>query len=121
MISGSAAIWFFVLGGVTSLLSLQFLFPRWYSRQFNKIEVGEPPTVFYAMQAGLAITIQGLLLVWAGFDPALRVPVAVLVGAGKLVFVATILIHLRWFPGLAVSAVFDAAAVAVLGAFLLGW
>jgi len=121
MITSSASLWFFVLGGITSLLALQFLVPRWYSRQFNKIELADAPSVFYAMQAGLAIAVQGGLLVWAGFDPALRVPTAALVGGGKLVFVATIFVHLRWFPGLLVSAVVDLIGVGVLGAYLLGW
>lgn len=120
MVSSTISVWFFVFGGLTSLLALQFLFPRWYSRAFNKIEA-EGAGVFYARQAGLAIAVQGLLLIWAGFDPSLRVPVAVLVSVGKAAFVVTILLHLRKYPGLLVSAVVDAVAVAVLGAFLLGW
>lgn len=120
MISNTIALWFFVFGGLTTLLSLQFLFPRWYSRSFNKIEADDP-ALFYARQAGLAIAVQGLLMIWAGFDPALRLPTAILTGAGKAVFVVTVLLYLRKYPGLLISAIVDSFTVAVLAAFLLGF
>ena len=120
MITGSIGIWFFVFGGLTTMLSLQFLFPNWYSRSFNKIEAGDDPALFYARQAGLAIAVQGVLMIWAGFDPALRLPTAVLAGTGKAVFVVTVLLYLRKFPGLLISAVVDSLAVVVLTLFLLG-
>jgi len=119
MISGSIDLWLYLFGAITSLLALQLLFPKWYSSRFNKIEA-DGPALFYARQAGLAIAVQGALMIWAALDPSLRVPTAALVVAGKAAFIVTILLHLRRYPGLLVSAIVDTLAVAVLGAFLLG-
>lgn len=112
--------WLFVLGGVTCLLALQFLFPRWYTTRFNGI-VADGAAILYARQAGLAIAVQGALLIWAGLDPHLRVPTAVLVGTGKLIFVSTALVHQKTYPSLRLSALVDSVAVAVLVSFLGGW
>ena len=121
MIHETIAYWLFAFGGITALLAAQFLLPAWYSRTFNKIDVEPGPTNFYARQAGLAIAVQGALLVWASFDPALRLASVVLVGFGKALFVGTIVLHLRKYPGLLVSAVIDALAVLVFAGYLLGW
>ena len=120
MIHSSIAVWLFALGGVTSLLAVQFVAPQWYARTFNKISDLNGSGLFYARQAGLAIAVQGALLVWAGFDPSIRLPVAVAVASGKLAFVITILVQRKELPGLLFSAVVDGAAVVVLGLYLAG-
>jgi hypothetical protein len=120
MITDHIDLWLFAFGGVTSLLALQLLFPKWYTSRFNKIDAAGP-ALLYARQAGLAIAVQGALMIWAGLDPHLRVPTAVLVGVGKAIFVVTAVLHRKTYPGLRVSALVDTIAVVVLAAFLGGW
>lgn len=119
MIAAHIDLWFFVFGGITSLLALQLLFPRWYTSRFNAI-AADGPALFYARQAGLAIAMQGVLMLWAGVDPSLRQAAATLAVIGKASFVVTVLFHMRRYPGLRLSALVDTLAVAVFGAFLGG-
>ena len=108
-----------VFGIVTGLMAFQFLFPRWYSTTFNKLEASSVETKFYASQAGLAIAVQGALLFYAGFHPSIRDVVILFVGSGKLVFATYLWINLKRLPGMLVTAIIDSLAVFLFAAYLL--
>lgn len=106
-------------GAVTALLALQFLFPRWYSHTFNGAPISTAPEVFYARQGGLAIAVQGALLIVAAFVVEIRMTALVLVGLGKLVFVLYLWLNIKNLKGLLVTALVDSVAVLAFVALLL--
>ena len=121
MITHSITLLLFVFGGLTALPLIQAIAPRYYSRVFNKLGELDDTTIFYARQAGLAIASIGALLIWAGFDPAIRLPVIVVAIAGKTVFSASIYFNLKKYPGLLSTALVDTIAVLVFALYLAGW
>lgn len=109
-----------VTGLATASLLFQFLSPRTALKLFNGLDVGDELTLFFARAAGLAVTSLGLLLVWAAFVPALRLPVLLIAVLGKSLFVVTIIRHWNLVgKGFALTAVFDSLCVVLYSAYLL--
>lgn len=99
------------VGLVTALLALQFVFPRWYAAHFNGFQLNSSAEIFYARQAGLAIAVQGGLLIVAAFVQEIRLAVIGLVGLGKLVFIIFLWFNIGRLRGLVVTAIVDTIAV----------
>jgi hypothetical protein len=61
----------------------------------------------------MAIFITGLLLIWAGCDPAIRKPVLICVALNKAVFVGMLLFDYKkeYFRSFALTIAFDAVAL----------
>lgn len=120
MITENISILLIIFGSITSLMFLQLLFPRYYARTSNKISHLDGTAVFFAREAGVAITSIGALLIWAGLDPSIRFPIVLVATIGKLIFVITILSNFKEFPGLLMTAIIDILAVVVFTLYLLG-
>lgn len=114
--------WILIITGLaTASLLLQFLAPAWAVRALNGLEVSDARELFFARIAGLAIGSIGLLLLWAAWDPALRSAVLSVALLGKLGFVAVIAARPAALgSGFYLSAGFDAVAIALYAAYLLG-
>lgn len=124
MIQDHIEIILYVTGAVTGSMWLQFLAPQAILRSFNGLEVSDPLALFFARVSGLVIGLLGVLLIWAGINPALRVPVVTICMLGKAVFVATALSRFgdRDFArGHLLTVIFDSVCVLLYLAFLLGF
>ncbi len=111
----------FVTGAITASMLLQFLAPRPILSSFFGLDVEDEVTLFFARTAALPVALMGVLLVWAGFEPALRTPVMVVVLAGKAAFVASILVDWSTLGrGYGLTVAFDSICVALYAAYLIG-
>lgn len=111
----------FVTGTVTASMLLQFLAPRPVLKSFFGLEVSDEVTLFFARTQALPVALMGVLLIWAGLEPAMRTPVLVVALLGKAAFVAAILSKFRDFArGYLLTAVFDSVCVVLYAAYLLG-
>ena len=111
----------FVSGTLTASMLSLFLAPRAALKAFNGLEVDDEVALFFARSSGLPVGLMGVLLLWAGFEPALRVPIVAVALIGKALFVASILTtfreHARRYR---LTLVVDSACVLVFAAYLLG-
>ena len=69
MIQANIQIVLFVTGGITASMLLQYLAPTRMLRVGNQLQVEDPVALFFARAAGLAIGLQGALLIWAASIP----------------------------------------------------
>ena len=93
MIHDNIQIILYVTGTITASMLLQFVAPARMLKVGNQLEVSDPVALFFARAAGLAIGLQGALLIWAAADPALRIPVVTVVAIGKTGFIGTVLLQ----------------------------
>jgi hypothetical protein len=122
MIAEHISLILYVLGGATSLMLLQFLAPRSYLRIFHKLTVEEPHALFFARHWGLVIGLFGVLLIWAGHDPAIRTPIVATAALGKAALVVMILANRKSFTrGYLHVAAFDAVCSVIFVLYLAGW
>ena len=114
--------WVLVAAGVLTFTMIQAVFaPRATMRAF----FGEAPESAVAdllmRNWGALVAAGGVLLIYAAFNPAIRPPVLIYVGAGKLVFIALVLMQggafLRKQAGIAI--IVDGVMVALFAAYLL--
>ena len=121
MIQANIQIVLFVTGGITASMLLQYLAPARMLRVGNQLQVEDPVALFFARAAGLAIGLQGALLIWAAVDPTLRIPVVTIVAIGKAGFIATVLMQPESISkGYRLTVAFDAACVLIYLLFLFG-
>lgn len=121
MIQANIQIVLLVTGAITASMLLQYLSPAQMLKVGNQLDVSDPVALFFARAAGLAIGLQGALLIWAALDPALRVPVVTIVAIGKAGFIATVLLQSKSIAkGYTLTVVFDTACVLTYLAFLVG-
>jgi hypothetical protein len=122
MIHDNIQIILYVTGTITASMLLQFVAPARMLKVGNQLEVSDPVALFFARAAGLAIGLQGALLIWAAVDPALRIPVVTVVAIGKTGFIGTVLLQSKSISkGYVLTMVFDTACVLAYVAFLLGF
>ena len=93
MIHDNIQIILYVTGTITASMLLQFVAPARMLKVGNQLEVSDPVALFFARAAGLAVGLQGALLIWAAVDPALRIPVVTVVAIGKSGFIGTVLLQ----------------------------
>lgn len=114
--------WVLVAAGVLTFTMIQAVFaPRATMRAFFG-EAPESPVADLLMRNwGALVAAGGVLLIYAAFNPAIRPPVLIYVGAGKLVFIALVLMQggafLRKQAGIAI--IVDGVMVALFAAYLL--
>ncbi|HOE17085.1 MAG TPA: hypothetical protein PK344_06675 [Syntrophorhabdaceae bacterium] len=124
MISNNITIILYVTGIITASMLGVFLAPRLVFAKTLRVDVayGGLPEVI-ERHWGMGIFITGLLLIWAGYDPAIRKPVLACVGLNKAVFVAMLLFDFKhkYVRNLALIMAFDAACVIIYAAYLMGW
>jgi len=111
----------YVTGGITVSMFLQFLAPQAILRTFYKLPVEDPTTIFFARLWALVIALFGALLIWAGYDPALRTPLTVIVALGKTIHVVMILMNRKTFArGFLHVAAFDTLCTVLYVSYLAG-
>lgn len=111
----------YVTGGVTVSMFLQFLAPQAILRTIFKMPVEDPKTIFFARLWALVIGLFGVLLIWAGHNPALRTPLIVTVALGKAIHAVVILMNMKTFAkGFWHVAVFDIICAGLYLSYLAG-
>jgi len=68
---------------------------------------------------GALVAAGGLLLIYAGFNPGIRPPVLIFIGAGKLVFIALVLMAGNPTRQARLAIVIDGLMIALFAAYLL--
>lgn len=121
MLEDHISIILYVIGGITASMIFQFMSPRAYLKAFNGLDVTDEISIFFARSAGAPIAMIGLLIIWAGYDPALRVPVLTAALIGKAAFVSSIALHAKSVAkGYVLAALFDGTAIIIFAVYLLG-
>ena len=121
MIQSNIQIILYITGGITASVFLQFLAPALYLRTMNKVSVEGPIGLFFARAWALPVAAIGVLLIWAGIEPALRVPVILVAAVAKALFVATIFANRKAVgSGYNLTAIFDTVCVLLYAGYLLG-
>jgi hypothetical protein len=114
--------WVLLVCGLMTFSLIQAVFaPRATMRAYFG-EAPESPAADMLMRNwGALVAAGGVLLIYAAFNPAIRPPVLVFVGAGKLVFILLVLSQAgRFLKGQArVAVVVDGAMVLLFAAYLL--
>ena len=110
-----------VTGGITSLMFLQFLMPKTYLKKMLNIEMEDEAGLFFAGHWGLLAFCMGVLLIWAGFDEALRVPVMLMAGLEKAALAVWIFLNAKkaWTKKILPAAVFDTVCVLIYTSYLV--
>lgn len=68
---------------------------------------------------GALIAAGGLLLIYAGFNPDIRPPILIFIGAGKLVFIALVLMAGNPTKQARLAIILDGIMIALFAAYLL--
>lgn len=122
MISAHIETILLIVGAITASMLLQAIAPRLAQRIFFGRTVDDEYALFLARAAALPIGTLGLLLIWASFDEAIRIPIVVAAVFSKAVFVAFIAAHWRVTgKSFVLTMVVDGIAIALLAAYLLGF
>jgi hypothetical protein len=114
--------WVLLGSGLLTFSMIQAVFaPRFTMRAYFGEAVDSPAARMLMRNWGALVAFGGLLLIYAAYAPAVRPPVLIYVGAGKLVFILLILTQpKRFFRGQAVTAVvLDGVMVGLFSAYLL--
>lgn len=123
MITNNISLILYITGMVTASMLTVFISPRLVFEKILRVEIayGGLPEII-ERHWGMAIFVTGLLLIWAGCDPAIRKPVLTCVALNKAVFVGTLLMNYRKVPlkNLALMIAFDTACVIIFLAYLTG-
>ncbi len=114
--------WVLLVCGLLTFSMIQAVFiPRATMRAWFGEAPDSPAAAMLMRNWGALIAAGGLLLIYAAFNPEVRPPALLFVGAGKLAFIVLVLSQGRRFlkkqAGLAV--VLDSVMVALFAAYLL--
>jgi hypothetical protein len=85
-VDSSISVICYVTGAITASSFLHFLAPQRALKLLNKIDLDDEGGLFFVRHWGLVVTMLGCLIMWAGYDPAIRVPVLVAATIGKTAF-----------------------------------
>lgn len=123
MITGNITIILYVTGVITCGMLLLFLAPRLVMETMLRLKADEGIAGLIERHWGMGIFVTGLLLIWAGYDPALRTPVIACVALNKATFVGMMLANYRkgYVNNFALIMAFDTACVVAFALYLLGW
>lgn len=123
MIANNISLILYVTGIITASMLMVYISPRLVFEKILRVEIayGGLPEII-ERHWGMAIFVTGLLLIWAGCDPAIRKPVLMCVSLNKAVFVGTLLLNYRKVPlkNLALMIAFDTVCVIIFLAYLMG-
>src|SRR5690349_5233135 len=110
-----------VVGVVTALPILQFLFPALGLRLLYKLELRDEAGLFFARHWGLLAACFGGLLVYASAHPEAREPIVLAAMLEKAGLVGALAADWRkpHTRGMRLVAAFDGACIVVFGAWLL--
>lgn len=110
-----------ITGGITALMIFQFLVPKWYLKNILNVEVTEEPGRFFTGHWGVMVFCLGVLLIWAGFDEALRKPVMLMAAIEKAVLVIWVIKDRKkpYTKKMIPAAIFDTLCVSIYSTFLI--
>lgn len=114
--------WVLIVCGILTFSLIQaVIVPRATMRAYFGESPDSPAADMLMRNWGALVAAGGLLLVYAGFNPAIRPPVLIFVGAGKLAFILLIFSQAgRFLKGQALIAVIiDGLMIALFAAYLL--
>jgi len=124
MITDNIAIILYVTGIITTSMLVVFISPRLYFEKMLHVKVayGDLPELI-ERHWGLTTFITGLLLIWAGCDPAIRKPVLACVALNKGVFVGMLLLDYKkeYVRPFIPTIIFDGACAVIYIIYLMGW
>jgi hypothetical protein len=123
MITSNISIILYVTGIITASMLLLFISPRLVMEKMFGLKSDGGAAELFERHWGMAIFITGLLLVWAGYDAAIRKPVLACVALNKAAFVCLVLFNYKkgYVRNFALTLAFDTACVIVFIVYLLGW
>lgn len=121
MVAEHIDIILYVTGGITAIMLLQFISPRFALKQFNQIELSSEAALIFARHWALMVAIGGGLLIYAGAHAELRVPVMLAISCSKLSYIIILLIKFQDFGKKMMDGlVFDSICVALYAIYLVG-
>jgi hypothetical protein len=124
VISNNITLILYVTGLVTASMILQFISPRLMVEKILKLKVEGDTAEIFERHWGVLVFVTGVLIMYAGFDPAVRTPILAGALVEKAVLVLLVLAnyrkgYLRNFTLMSAIA-FDALCVVIYLLYLLG-
>lgn len=123
MITSNITLILYLTGIITSSMLLLLFAPHFVFEKMFGLEAGSGISELIKRHWGFAIFITGMLLIWAGYDPAIRIPVLTCVALNKAVFVFLLLLNFKkgYLRNFALVFAFDVACIIIFGVYLLGF
>jgi hypothetical protein len=123
MITGNITLILYVTGIITCSMLLLFIAPKFVMQNLLRLKADEGLAGLIERHWGMGIFVTGLLLIWAGYDPALRTPVIACVALNKATFVGMMLANYKkgYMNNFSLIMAFDTACVFAFVLYLLGW
>ncbi|PCH63663.1 MAG: hypothetical protein COC19_00735 [SAR86 cluster bacterium] len=110
----------YAIGAVTASMVMQLISPQYFLRTFNNFEIDDEKAIFLARSAAAPIAMIGILIIWAGYDANIRVPILTAAMIGKAAFVGVILMKLKTIAkGFLFTAIFDSISVVIFASYLI--
>jgi hypothetical protein len=112
-----------VTGCITSVVTLQFFFPKLYANKILKIELVDDVSRFYFAHWGLVVLSISIMLVCASFIPEMQKPVAfaTLIEKAPLAFLVFKDRKKPYAKMMLPAAMFDTVCSVLYALFLLGF
>jgi hypothetical protein len=123
MITGNITIILYVTGCITCTMLLLFISPRLVMEKMLRLKADDGVAGLIERHWGMAIFVTGILLIWAGYNPAIRTPVIACVALNKASFVCMMLFNYKkgYVKNFALTLAFDTACAVAFAVYLLGW
>ena len=123
MITENITMILYVTGAITCSMLLLFIAPKLVMEKMLRLKADEGIAGLIERHWGMGIFITGLLLVWAGYNPAIRTPVIACVALNKATFVGMMLANYKkgYVNNFSLIMAFDTACVVAFVVYLLGW
>ncbi len=107
-----------VTGAITASMIFQFLAPRFVLKTLNKMQLEDEVGLFFARHWGMVVFGFGLLIIWAAYEPALRLPVLAIATFEKLCLVLMIALNWQVAKGMFLAMLFDIGCVVLYSIYL---
>ena len=113
----------YIVAAITSVVSLQFFFPRFYAEKILKIDIPKGAPTFYFAHWGILVLCLCILMVYAADIEAMRTPVILVVLLEKALLAAWVWVEIKkpYTKQLIPAAAFDTVVSVVFVAYLLGF
>ncbi|MDP3491941.1 MAG: hypothetical protein Q8R82_02425 [Hyphomonadaceae bacterium] len=112
--------WVLLVCGLLTFSMIQaVIVPRSTKRTYFGESPDNKTTDLLVRNWGALIAAGGLLLIYAGFNPGIRPPVLIFIGAGKLVFIALVMTTGNPTNQARLAVILDSLMVALFAAYLV--
>ena len=121
MLSNYIDIILYLTGGLTAFVVVQLFIPVPYIKFFNKIELEDSDAIFFARLWALMVGTLGALILWAGYDETIRIPVLTISAISKAIFVIVLLLNFKkQGKGFMTPIILDSVSAILYAAYLFG-